>query len=126
MLHKIQYHINGTRHAIKLILRLNVCPNNQSLKQFHHHKIGQSLPLCPLFECLLLLKIIPIQKKSLKSISIGHCTSFSAMFHPLHNVTNQEQYEKYLCNHFSCHGKYELTSTSCYQESTPCIVSKKK
>ena len=30
----------------------------------------------------------------------GHYASFSAMFHPLHSTTNEEQYERHLCNQF--------------------------
>ena len=55
-----------------------------------------------------------------------------AMFSPLHSVTNEEQCRHVSCNQFSCYGKYgcfhckSREAITCYHESIPCAVSKKK
>ena len=38
-------------------------------------------------------------------VAIALCFQL-CMLHPLHSVTNEEQYEKRLCNQSSCYGKY--------------------
>ena len=41
----------------------------------------------------------------------GYYALFSATLRPLHSVTNEEQYEKCICNQSSCYGKIANTAT---------------
>ena len=37
-----------------------------------------------------------VPQLSMNEMQGHHSTSFSAMFHPLHSITNEEQYKKFL------------------------------
>ena len=60
-----------------------------------------------------------------------HYAALLAMFNPLYNITNQELFEKHLCNqssHYEKYGRFLLQrkAVTCYRKSTPFAVSKDK